>query len=156
MSSLDVSACLHGLQDAYNESPRGSRSPSPVFFEDQHGGSGGEKSNTANGTATTSPNPNSTKRVSQAEEHLLQLLERDEQLDEKLAEEKKRRASKLAPPKPIFDPSIHQPHSFPCKDTYNDMPSHPTMWPQRPVMIRPTPYTTTKGECAYTVFSIYQ
>jgi hypothetical protein len=45
-------------------------------------------------------------------------------------------------PKP-FAPA-HLPHAFPCKDTYNNLPSHPTRWPQCPVMIRPSPYTSTK------------
>jgi Protein of unknown function (DUF1769) len=36
------------------------------------------------------------------------------------------------------------PHSFPCKDTYKELPIQPSSWPQSPLMIRPTPYTSTK------------
>lgn len=35
-------------------------------------------------------------------------------------------------------------HSFPCKDPFKPLPSPPTSWPQRPLMIRPTPHTSTK------------
>ena len=36
------------------------------------------------------------------------------------------------------------PHAFPCKDTYQELPSPPSQWPQCPLMIRPTPDTSTK------------
>ncbi|CAB9502720.1 expressed unknown protein [Seminavis robusta] len=39
---------------------------------------------------------------------------------------------------------IHQPHAYPCPDTHKTLPSPPSQWPQRPVMIRPTPGTSTK------------
>jgi hypothetical protein len=38
----------------------------------------------------------------------------------------------------------HVPHAFPCKDTNKSLPAPPSLWPQRPLMIRPTPYTSTK------------
>ena len=38
----------------------------------------------------------------------------------------------------------HQPHAFPCPDTYAALPSNPSKWPQLHLMIRPTPNTTTK------------
>ena len=39
---------------------------------------------------------------------------------------------------------IHAPHAYPCPSTYKSLPSDPAMWPQRPVMLRPSPRTTTK------------
>ena len=38
----------------------------------------------------------------------------------------------------------HQPHAFPCRDTFSVLPSSPSRWPQQHLMIRPTPNTTTK------------
>lgn len=38
---------------------------------------------------------------------------------------------------------IHQAHAYPCSDTSKILPSLPKDWPQRPVMIRPTPGSTT-------------
>jgi hypothetical protein len=37
-----------------------------------------------------------------------------------------------------------QPCIYPCKDTYPAVPNEPSEWPQRPLMILPTPYTSTK------------
>ena len=39
---------------------------------------------------------------------------------------------------------VRKAHSYPCKGTYKMLPEHPSTWPQRPLMIRPTPYTSTK------------
>ena len=35
-------------------------------------------------------------------------------------------------------------HTYPCKDAYKLLPEHPARWPQRPLMIRPTPHSSTK------------
>jgi hypothetical protein len=35
-------------------------------------------------------------------------------------------------------------HIYPCKDACKLLPEHPSRWPQRPVMIRPTPHSSTK------------
>jgi hypothetical protein len=37
-----------------------------------------------------------------------------------------------------------QPYMYPCNDTYHTLPNEPSKWPQRPLMIRPTPYTSMK------------
>lgn len=34
---------------------------------------------------------------------------------------------------------IIEPHSYPCKDTYTIPPSPPEKWPQRPILLRPSP-----------------
>lgn len=39
---------------------------------------------------------------------------------------------------------IHTTHAYPCTDTHKDHPSPPSKWPQRPLMLRPTPHTATK------------
>jgi Protein of unknown function (DUF1769) len=36
---------------------------------------------------------------------------------------------------------LHQPHEFPCADSHRVVPSPPTLWPQAPIMLRPTPNT---------------
>jgi len=41
-------------------------------------------------------------------------------------------------------PVSRSPHVFPCKDTYAALPKPSQTWPQNPLMLRPTPYTTTK------------
>lgn len=67
----------------------------------------------------------------------------------------------LLPLKPLDEVSaLNSIHAFPCKDTYKALPSHPSQWPQAPLMIRPTPYTSTKvrgirrvGSLAYEHFA---
>ena len=39
---------------------------------------------------------------------------------------------------------IHTAHAYPCSSTYKNLPAEPSVWPQRPVMLRPSPRTTTK------------
>ena len=39
---------------------------------------------------------------------------------------------------------IHNAHAYPCNDSFKELPASPEKWPQRPVMIRPTPGSTTK------------
>jgi hypothetical protein len=38
----------------------------------------------------------------------------------------------------------HQCGAYPCRDTHATLPEHPSTWPQRPVMLRPSPKTSTK------------
>ena len=42
---------------------------------------------------------------------------------------------------------IHKAHAYPCHETHKTLPSDPSIWPQRPVMLRPTPntYTNIRG-----------
>lgn len=35
-------------------------------------------------------------------------------------------------------------NTYPCKDACKRLPEHPSRWPQRPLMIRPTPHSSTK------------
>jgi hypothetical protein len=55
----------------------------------------------------------------------------------------KRKTAGLALPS-IATLPIHQPHAYPCSDTFKLLPSPPERWPQAPVMVRPTPGTSTK------------
>mmetsp|Transcript_26064 Transcript_26064/g.57415 ORF Transcript_26064/g.57415 Transcript_26064/m.57415 type:complete len:128 (+) Transcript_26064:72-455(+) len=43
-------------------------------------------------------------------------------------------------------------HAFSCKDSCNVLPDNPSTWPQCPLMIRPTPHSSTKviGIVSYT------
>lgn len=36
---------------------------------------------------------------------------------------------------------VLRPHTYPCKDSYNIVPTAPIHWPQAPIMLRPTPNT---------------
>jgi hypothetical protein len=81
-------------------------------------------------------------RISFVEEQLLELLKRDDTLDEEAELEKARQCSQF--PKQEKLPLSHLPHAFPCSETYKELPSHPSQWPQRPIMVRPTPFTSTK------------
>ena len=47
------------------------------------------------------------------------------------------------PPEPPHCLPIHNEHAYPCKDTHKALPSHPSKWPQSPIMLRPTPNTST-------------
>lgn len=42
------------------------------------------------------------------------------------------------------DLPIHAPHAYPCASTFLRLPSPPSLWPQAPVMIRPTPGSDTR------------
>lgn len=39
---------------------------------------------------------------------------------------------------------IHKIHAYPCADTHTSLPAPPSLWPQRPLMLRPTPKTRTR------------
>ena len=84
------------------------------------------------------------KRVSEVETQLSELLTKDESLDldEVLAEAE--RAKAMPSPGPQIKPSGHSKHMFPCADTFKALPAHPSEWPQAPLMIRPTPDTSTQ------------
>lgn len=85
------------------------------------------------------------KQIALLEEQLLQLfcIQDDETLDVNAIREKARMISERTK-KPAMLPISKLPHSFPCKDTYDELPSDPSHWPQRPIMLRPSPYTSTK------------
>ena len=40
---------------------------------------------------------------------------------------------------------IYKPHAYPCQDTHKVLPSHPSEWPQSPVMLRPSPPPPTSS-----------
>jgi len=42
------------------------------------------------------------------------------------------------------DLPINAPHAYPCASTFLRLPSPPSLWPQAPVMIRPTPGSDTR------------
>lgn len=46
--------------------------------------------------------------------------------------------------KPSTELPIHKEHAYPCRDTHNILPSHPSKWPQAPIMLRPTPNTNMR------------
>ena len=82
-------------------------------------------------------------RVSVVEDNLLQALSIDEN---RHRIEHISNGSKVGPYKPVNESVATPLHSstFPCKDTDKSLPCPPTEWPQRPLMIRPSPHTSTK------------
>ncbi len=46
---------------------------------------------------------------------------------------------------------------FPCESAHDILPRHPSTWPQRPLMIRPTPHSCTKiiGVVSYKFFRVF-
>jgi hypothetical protein len=124
--SLDIGECLEGLRLAYTDTPPDSPSASPRRQD-----SGVE----------AEADPAIIIRMSIVEEKLLKLLDLDIDLDEEKSKAKARRCSVISKPKQL---AIHSAHAFPCAETYKELPAHPGGWPQRPLMIRPTPNTSTK------------
>lgn len=58
--------------------------------------------------------------------------------------QRRRSTLKKTEPQPL---PIHKPHAYPCRDTHLCLPLDPQKWPQRPVMLRPSPntFTTIRG-----------
>jgi hypothetical protein len=125
--SLDIGECLEGLRLANADTPPDSPSASSRRQDD----SGIE----------VEADPAIVLRMSIVEEKLLELLDLDIDLDEEKATAKAKRCSVISKPKQL---PIHSAHAFPCRDTYKELPAHPGGWPQRPLMIRPTPNTSTR------------
>lgn len=91
--------------------------------------------------------PETIRRITQVEEDLLAILKTDESLDPEqvLAKAKQTSSSVAESLVPLAEISaLHSKHAFPCSDTNKTLPSNPTVWPQSPLMIRPTPNTSTK------------
>merc|ERR1719238_6422 len=93
------------------------------------------------------------------EEKLMLLLEKDEGLEAAKVLAKARRAScelsassrNLSAPSRLSiqmepNPSSGLPanHFYACSSTFSALPSHPSEWPQAPLMIRPSPNSSTK------------
>jgi len=71
------------------------------------------------------------------EERLLSFY--DHQLEQPQAKHKAAHATHIQQELPI-----HKTHAYPCQDTHTILPSNPSLWPQRPIMLRPTPNTNTQ------------
>jgi hypothetical protein len=126
----DVDACLTGLRELYENTtpPASPRGEKPVQRRLGSFGVGSESD------AVT------IARASVIEVHLLELFKSDYALDEEAEPEE---ASPQFPKQEKL-PLSHLPHAFPCSATYKELPSPPSQWPQGPIMIRPTPFTSTK------------
>lgn len=73
-------------------------------------------------------------RISIVESRLLELVEK-QLLDDPDSPDR----PLTPPPKPLVVLPIHQPHAYPCADTYSSLPAPVQKWPQAPLMLRPTP-----------------
>lgn len=117
----DLNECLEGLREAARSTP-----PSSPF-------------STSKEEIEIEADENVVKRMSLVEFSLLDLVAACREVGED-TNEKRNEISEIPP---TLLP-IHQPHAYPCADTFKLLPSHPNKWPQAPVMIRPTPGTSTK------------
>ena len=93
------------------------------------------------------PDPEVIRRICQVEEDLLVLLRQDESLNPEQVLAKAKQASQSVAKSliPLAEVSaLYSKHAFPCSDTHRALPSNPSLWPQAPLMIRPTPNTSTK------------
>lgn len=84
----------------------------------------------------------------QVEEKLLQFLEEQMKVDNEERSGGESDSGSSPNHQPEIDPKfilpIRQKHAYPCPETYKILPPPPEDWPQRPVMIRPTPGTSTR------------
>ena len=86
--------------------------------------------------------PETLRRISVVEESIYEVLHLEEGMLKGML--KKRPVSPMARAKALKLEQGQPPYSYPCEYTYDTIPVHPSKWPQRPLMIRPTPYTSTK------------
>jgi hypothetical protein len=138
----DVSRCLQGIRNAYSSSPStASRKYYGSGFEvvtldvdnDESGRSYGVVADEA-----------SMRRISIVEDSLYEVLNLSNTNDAHVVDDEKLQSITNTMHQAKKLPLSHAPHSFPCTDTYQALPSPPSVWPQRPLMVRPTPYTSTK------------
>ena len=81
---------------------------------------------------------NEVQQVRQVETRLLQLVD---QIPVPDTPNKKKVDGQNFLESPAAKLPVLRPHAFPCNDSYNEMPVVPTLWPQAPIMLRPTPNT---------------
>lgn len=132
--SKDVAECLEGLRKVYSSSPTVSRQ----FSED-----GVELTLGDDGSGSAEEDVAISRRVSIVEESLYEVLKLEENSALEFDEAKLQSVANTMT-KAMKLPLSHMPHAFPCKDTYKALPAPPSAWPQRPLMVRPTPSTSTK------------
>ncbi|VEU36874.1 unnamed protein product [Pseudo-nitzschia multistriata] len=82
-----------------------------------------------------------SKRNHSVEDSILDVLQKDGNESEKI--QPATRTTAVEDRKANF-PSPLAPNAYPCKDTQHELPQHPSTWPQRPLMVRPTPCSSTK------------
>ena len=82
------------------------------------------------------------------EARLLEWVQQQEEKQESEEDDTKDSSTKLSEEDLLMQQlsflPVHQPHSYPCADTYKKLPAPPTKWPQPPLMLRPTPGTQMK------------
>ena len=120
-SGISVETVLRGTDDDYNDGDDG---------DDNGDGDGGQRSGR-------------NQRVSIVEENLVHdssIYETGLQSDHISNDSK---TGRYKPDDGSVSTSLRS-SSFPCNDTNNPLPCPPSEWPQRPLMIRPSPNTSTK------------
>lgn len=89
------------------------------------------------GEERDSENGSISKRNSVVEDNIHHVLHLDDH-DDTRQQVTRQSTEKDQKPESIFS------NAYPCKDTHKTLPRHPSTWPQRPLMIRPTPRSSTK------------
>jgi len=82
--------------------------------------------------------PDVIQRISLVETQLIEMFDHLAALSDT---DRAPRLPKIKIPKEL---AIHQPHAYPCTDTFKRLPAPPFRWPQAPVMLRPTPGSDMK------------
>jgi hypothetical protein len=129
--------CLKDLKDTYYKSV----SNVEAYLDDDDGGGGGDGKE------------KQQVKLSTVEEMLYEVLHLNDGEDQNEIQTRKSIASdtdgastayKLRDSIQQQPLSQQQPHTYPCKDGYNELPINPVHWPQRPLMIRPAYNSSTK------------
>lgn len=89
--------------------------------------------------------PEIRRSIASVEERLLSFynhqMEHVHDKEQQQQYEKTRRRSRQAQ---VQELPILKAHAYPCQGTHSSLPSAPSVWPQEPIMLRPTPLTQTK------------
>jgi hypothetical protein len=130
--SEDITLCVSELQERYSQSPLPSGCNIEVTLDRSRSDESAETS----------------RRVSIVEESIFEVLhlEGDEDSSNSTIMRGMLKKNPVSPPMAHVEAlKAHpQPYLYPCKDTYHALPKPPSEWPQRPLMVRPTPHTSTK------------
>lgn len=130
--SEDVSECLDDLRKQYSQSLMPSRHNIELTLN----------------RSTRDDSAETIRRISIVEECIFEVLHLEEDEAPKMTNSLMRGVLKKIPVSPMARVEARKahprPYLYPCKDTYDVLPKPPSEWPQRPLMVRPTPYTSTK------------
>lgn len=128
----DETKCLDGLRKQYSQSPMPSRCDIELTLD----------------RSSSKESAETIRQISIVEESIYEVLDLERDDDSSGRRTMMQGVLTKIPVSPMAQVEAlkaqHQPFLYPCSDTYHALPKHPSEWPQRPLMVRPTPYTSTK------------